>query len=61
MNGSQSNRRDFLKMTIGTSLSYPLVLNAYGGNQESSESPNLLIIQTDEHNFRTLGCYRKTF
>jgi arylsulfatase A-like enzyme len=24
-----------------------------------AESPNLLIIQTDEHNFRTLGCYRK--
>ncbi len=23
-------------------------------------SPNLLIIQTDEHNFRTLGCYRET-
>ncbi|MFY0608301.1 MAG: sulfatase [Cyclobacteriaceae bacterium] len=22
--------------------------------------PNLLIIQTDEHNFRTLGCYRNT-
>lgn len=21
--------------------------------------PNLLIIQTDEHNFRTLGCYRE--
>ena len=20
--------------------------------------PNLLIIHTDEHNFRTLGCYR---
>lgn len=23
-----------------------------------ANSPNLLIIQTDEHNFRTLGCYR---
>lgn len=23
-------------------------------------APNLLIIQTDEHNFRTLGCYRDT-
>jgi len=22
--------------------------------------PNLLVIQTDEHNFRTLGCYRET-
>lgn len=25
-----------------------------------SSRPNLLIIQTDEHNFRTLGCYRET-
>ncbi len=24
-----------------------------------SNGPNLLIVQTDEHNFRTLGCYRK--
>ena len=24
----------------------------------SPARPNLLIIQTDEHNFRTLGCYR---
>ncbi|MEO1528166.1 MAG: sulfatase [Planctomycetota bacterium] len=26
----------------------------------SAEPTNLLIIQTDEHNFRTLGCYRNT-
>ena len=26
----------------------------------ANESMNLLIIQTDEHNFRTLGCYRDT-
>jgi uncharacterized sulfatase len=25
-----------------------------------SKRPNLLIIHTDEHNFRTLGCYRET-
>jgi len=25
-----------------------------------ARKPNLLIIQTDEHNFRTLGCYRDT-
>ncbi len=24
----------------------------------SAERPNLIVIQTDEHNFRTLGCYR---
>ena len=28
-------------------------------NEEASFKPNLLIIQTDEHNFRTLGCYRE--
>ena len=31
--------------------------------QESAKArakPNVLIIQTDEHNFRTLGCYRET-
>jgi len=26
----------------------------------ANRAPNLLIIQTDEHNFRTLGCYRET-
>ncbi|MCD6355267.1 MAG: sulfatase-like hydrolase/transferase [Prolixibacteraceae bacterium] len=26
---------------------------------EKSFHPNLLLIQTDEHNFRTLGCYRE--
>lgn len=24
-----------------------------------AEKPNILIIYTDEHNFRTLGCYRE--
>ncbi len=27
--------------------------------EDTSFKPNLLIIQTDEHNFRTLGCYRE--
>jgi uncharacterized sulfatase len=26
--------------------------------ESKSARPNLLLIQTDEHNFRTLGCYR---
>ena len=26
----------------------------------SAGPPNLVVIHTDEHNFRTLGCYRKT-
>jgi len=25
----------------------------------AADRPNLIVIQTDEHNFRTLGCYRK--
>lgn len=29
-------------------------------DNSGTQRPNLLIIQTDEHNFRTLGCYRKT-
>jgi arylsulfatase A-like enzyme len=31
-------------------------LGAWAG--DASDKPNLLIIHTDEHNFRTLGCYR---
>jgi uncharacterized sulfatase len=38
------------------SLLIPLFI---GGEAVAQNSPNLLIIQTDEHNFRTLGCYRK--
>lgn len=33
-----------------------VVLNAFSA---MAEQPNLLIIHTDEHNFRTLGCYRE--
>ncbi|QDV23260.1 sulfatase family protein [Aureliella helgolandensis] len=37
-----------------------LFLGMYGSmaGQAAQRHPNLLIIQTDEHNFRTLGCYR---
>ena len=28
--------------------------------QGSDNQPNILLIITDEHNFRTLGCYRET-
>ena len=35
-----------------------LVFACSGKNQESRKGPNLLIIHTDEHNFRTLGSYR---
>lgn len=29
------------------------------GEEQNNHKPNLLIIHTDEHNFRTLGCYRE--
>jgi len=60
MNGSVTNRRDFLKLTLGTTLGYSLVRDAHARRQGATRKPNLLIIQTDEHNFRTLGCYRRT-
>lgn len=49
------DRRQFLK-TLGA-------VSAWGATPawaSRADRPNLLIIQTDEHNFRTLGCYRKT-
>lgn len=39
-------------MTVGAILVSTICLGA--------ESPNLVIIMTDEHNFRTIGCYRDT-
>ncbi|MDP6353575.1 MAG: sulfatase-like hydrolase/transferase [Planctomycetota bacterium] len=36
-----------------------LLFSTFSLNPVRAEAPNLLIIQTDEHNFRTLGCYRK--
>lgn len=49
------DRRDFLKAVgaAATVLATPVWARRKAG-------PNLVIIQTDEHNFRTLGCYRKT-
>lgn len=51
MNGL--NRREFLE-AMGLLLAFP------AATVLSRDKPNLLIIHTDEHNFRTLGCYRKT-
>ncbi|MCF7975602.1 MAG: sulfatase [Phycisphaerae bacterium] len=51
-------RREFL-LTVGLGVT----LSGKPGFSQTSDGkrkPNLLIIQTDEHNFRTLGCYRKT-
>jgi len=33
---------------------------AFAADAPPRKSPNLLVIHTDEHNFRTLGCYRAT-
>jgi len=49
------HRRDFLKTFGAGAALYALPVWA-----QAKTGPNLLIIQTDEHNFRTLGCYRKT-
>jgi len=49
-------RREFLKAT-GLAAGYLLARRAAAA---SAKPPNLLIIHTDEHNFRTLGCYRAT-
>jgi len=49
-------RRDFLKTACVTS---PIVLHP-AGMAAPARRPNLLVIHTDEHNFRTLGCYRAT-
>lgn len=50
--------RDFLKVSTGVSLSLVSAL-AYAGKYARNKKTNLLILHTDEHNFRTLGCYRK--
>ena len=39
----------------------PLTAEDTGSNRLDSNAPaNLIVIMTDEHNFRTLGCYRET-
>lgn len=52
------NRRDFLKINVGSAAAC-LVSSPKLYAAATKENPNLLIIMTDEHNFRTLGCYRK--
>ena len=49
------HRRTFLRTFSTTAALYAIPAWA-----RSKAKLNLLIIQTDEHNFRTLGCYRKT-
>lgn len=49
-------RRDFLKAS-GLAAVGVLSRGVVAGERRR---PNLLVIHTDEHNFRTLGCYRAT-
>ena len=49
------DRRDFLKVT-GTAAAMSTYHDALA--QTPADRPNLLVIHTDEQNFRTLGCYR---
>ena len=42
------------------SLFFALSLLCSCQTPKKEKAPNLLIIQTDEHNFRTLSCYRQT-
>ena len=56
----------FSSVLLGPSIGFVLGGENPGGEPGSRgrppvpERPNLLIIHTDEHNFRTLGCYRAT-
>jgi arylsulfatase A-like enzyme len=48
----------FLKFAFILLIGLSSVVQADAGEPNSS-SPNLIVIMTDEHNFRTLGCYRE--
>ncbi|VGO17423.1 Arylsulfatase [Pontiella desulfatans] len=49
------NRRNFNLLTSAAGIS-AIARNTLAGK---SRQPNLLVIHTDEHSFRTLGCYRE--
>jgi uncharacterized sulfatase len=50
------NRRDFTKSTLLAGLA---AASSGAWAKQGATKPNLLFIVTDEHNFRTLGCYRE--
>lgn len=55
------NRRDFLYAAGAASAGICSRANAALFSRTSERKrPNLLVIYTDEHNIRTLGCYRET-
>jgi len=49
------NRRNFSRLACTAGV----MSVGVGSWAEKKRPPNLLIIHTDEHNFRTLGCYRE--
>ena len=49
------NRRNFMQLACASGIAAIGQVSLAG----KSKQPNLLIIHTDEHNFRTLGCYRE--
>ena len=53
------NRRSFTKYSFAAAAaSLAASLPKRTRADTTTSAPNLLIIQTDEHNFKTLGCYR---
>ena len=48
------------RIVIGLLFSIGLCVQASLAEAAEDEQPNVLLIITDEHNFRTLGCYRET-
>lgn len=53
-------RRTFVKTSITAAASAAVAPNLIAAKSDSGKKPNLLIIQCDELNFRTIGCYRDT-
>ncbi|MBF0199040.1 MAG: sulfatase-like hydrolase/transferase [Planctomycetes bacterium] len=52
-------RKNLLKLMSAALTAITLFAPAISAQKkESTQRPNLIVIHTDEHNFRTLGCYR---
>jgi arylsulfatase A-like enzyme len=51
-----------MKMNVNFILALSLLSissNVWGQDEEKTEKPNLVVVYTDEHNFRTIGAYRE--